>query len=48
MVRTKNNDIHTALSTLSPTTQFKNVVPSSYRNFTVFETETSSSAARTA
>ena len=48
IARIRNTDIHTPVSTSSPIFQFKNVLPSSYLNLIVFETATSSSAARMA
>jgi hypothetical protein len=39
--RTKNTEIHTALSTRSPVSQLRNVFPSSYRNLIAFERATS-------
>jgi hypothetical protein len=48
MTRTRKTEIQTALSTLSPISQFRNVFPSSYRNLIAFETATNCSPARTA
>ena len=45
---TRKSEIQTALSTLFPVDQLRNVLPSSYRNLMVLDTATNSSAARTA
>jgi hypothetical protein len=46
--RTRKTDIQTALSTRSPTSQFRKVLPSSYRNLMALDTATNCSPARTA